>query len=158
MKLEAPHPLEIGECIERNTLNQSEVFNDIFLGFKRKMSILRRQDLIVEGFASIFRQAKYFTINIGGRVTSNYNKDQIFIELPFTTNFEIFIHDPTFFTLNFIPVAVPKLYRGILVNETKNFVYPMVMTEVQELDLLQDPCTMDKKYNFQVISVCKYKY
>ena len=146
------------ECIERNSFNQSEVFNNIFLGFKRKMSVLGRQDLIVEGFASILRQAKYYTLNFGGRLTSNYDKDQIFIELPYTTNYEIFIHDPTFFTLNFIPVAIPKVYRGILVNETKNYAYPMVMTEVQELDLPQDPCNMDKQYNFQVIHGCKLEY
>ena len=89
-------------------------------------------------------------------MTSNYDKDQMFIELPYTTNYEIFIHDPTFFTLNFIPVAIPKLYRGTLVNETKNYAYPMVMTEVQELDLPQDPCNMDKRYNFQVIPVFVY--
>lgn len=118
------------------------------------MSILRRQDLIVEGLASIHKQAKYFTINFGGRLTSNYDKDQIFIELPYTTNYEILIHDPNFFTLNFIPVAIPKVYRGTLVNETKNYAYSMLMTEVQELDLPQDPCNMDKKYNFQVIPVC----
>ena len=108
----------------------------------------------MEGFASIFKQAKYFTINFGGSVTSNYDKDQMFIELPYTTNYEILIHDPTFFTLNFIPVAIPKLYRGTLVNETKNYAYPLVMSEVQELDLPQDPCNMDKRYNFQVIPVC----
>ena len=150
--------MKMEECIERNTFNQSEVFNDIFLGFKRKVSILRRQDLIVEGFASINRQAKYFTVNIGGCVTSNYNEDQIFFELPFTTNYEILIHDPSFFTLNFIPVAIPKLYRGTLVNETKNYAYPMVMTEVQELDLPQDPCNLDEKYNFQVHLFVNAKY
>ena len=118
---------------------------------------MRRHGLIVEGFASIIRQAKYFTVNIGGTVTSNYNEHQIFFELPLTTNYEILIHDHTFFTLNFIPVAIPKLYWGTLVNETKNYAYPMVMTEVQELDLPQDPCTVDNKYNFQVdYIVCTY--
>ena len=154
----SPH-LKMEECVERNILNQSEVINDVFLGFKRK-SILGRKDLVLEGFANVIpeSQAKFFTFNLRDRITPNWDEDQIFIELPYSTNFEIFIHDPTFFTLNYIPVALPTLYLRVMVNQSESHYYTMVMTEVEELDVAQDPCNRDEKYNFQVKSIFKCKF
>ena len=93
---------------------------------------------------------KYFTINFGNRVGPNFMEEQIFIELHINNNYDIFVHDPKFFTLNYIPTALPSLFRTILVNETVNHYYKMIMTEVEELDLNEDPCEKDEEYNFQV--------
>ena len=35
-------------------------------------------------------------------------------------------------------------------NKTVNHWYPIVMAEVKELNLPQDPCNDDEEYNFQV--------
>ena len=93
---------------------------------------------------------KYFTINFGNRVGPNFMEEQIFIELHINNNYDIFVHDPKFFTLNYIPTALPSLSRTIFLNKTVNHYYKMVMTEVEELDLTDDPCEKDEEYNFQV--------
>ena len=114
------------------------------------MSILGREDLIVEGFATIGSRAKYFTLNVGDRIGPDYRKDQLFVELCRNNNFEVFVHDPRFFTFNFNPVVLPVLSRLVLVNKSESHYYSMVMTKIEELNLLQDPCNKDEKYNFQV--------
>ena len=148
--------LSIDECIEEETVTQSEVINDVFLGHQGK-SLLGRKGLVKEGLAMFVNQVlgkyftlKYFTINFGNRVGLNFMEEQIFIELHINNNYDIFVHDPKFFTLNYIPTALPSLFRTILVNETVNHYYKMVMTEVEELDLKDDPCEKDEEYNFQV--------
>ena len=140
------------ECIDKNTVNQSEVINDVFLGWEtNRVSILGRKELIVEGFTStILSRAKYFTINVGDKIGPDYRKEQLFIEIFYNNNFDLFVHDPRFFTLNYIPVAFPALQRTVVVNKSESHFYTMVLTEVYELDLTQDPCNKDEKYDFQV--------
>ena len=121
------------------------------------MSLLEKEDLIDEGLATITSRAKYFTINVEERIGPDYRKEQLFIELSCNHNFEIFVHDPRFFTLNYIPVAFPALQRTLLVNTTESHFYAMVMTEVDELDLAQDPCNQDKEYNFQVSQLISHQ-
>ena len=145
--------LSIDECIEEETVAQSEVINDVFLGHQRR-SLLGRKGLVKEGLAMLVNQKyfilKYFTINFGNRVGPNFMEEQIFIELHINNNYDIFVHDPKFFTLNYIPTALPSIFRTILVNESVNHYYKMIMTEVEELDLKDDPCEKDEEYNFQV--------
>ena len=137
------------ECIDKNSFNQSELINDIFLGWNR-VSVLGREDLIVEGFAAIGRRAKYFTVNVGDKIGPDSHKDQLFLELFYNNDCDIYVHDPRFFTLSSIPDALPALKRQILVNKTESHFYTLVMTEIEELDIAQDPCNNDEKYNFQV--------
>ena len=111
-----------------------------------------REDLIVEGLYPHFSgRAKYFTINVGDRIGPDYNKDQIFLELYRNNDkYDIFVHEPRFFTLSYNPVALPTLYRTVAVKNSESHLYPMVLIEVEELNLPEDPCNKDEKYNFQV--------
>ena len=112
------------------------------------MSLLGREGLIVEGLApSTSERAKYFTINVGDRIGPDYQKDELFVALN-SYFYEVFVHDPRFFTLNWIPVAFPALSRW---NNFDSHYYSLLLTEVEELNLPQDPCNEDEKYNFQVV-------
>ena len=99
-------------------------------------------------------RAKYFTINVGGKIGPDYQKDQLFLEL-YRNNgkYEIFVHEPRFFTLNYNPVDLPTLSRSVVVDKSENHLYLMIMVEVEELNLPQDPCNEDEKYNFQVVQL-----
>ena len=126
------------------------MINDVFLGWNGS-SLHGRKDLIEEGLApTIESRAKYFTINVGHKIGPDYRKKQLFIEIFYNNNFDLFVHDPRFFTLNYIPVAFPALQRTVVVNKSESHFYTMVLTEVYELDLTQDPCNKDEKYDFQV--------
>ena len=126
------------------------MINDVFLGWDtNRASLLGREDLIIEGLAPfVSNRAKFFTINFGDRIGPDYRKEQLFVEL--FDDFDVFVHDPKFFTVNYIPVALPALQRTIVVNKFESHFYTLVMTEVYELDLTQDPCNTDEKYDFQV--------
>ena len=140
----------IEECIEMNTVNQSELIHDVVIGWAERKSLLRRGVSFVEGLAPLVSRAKYFTINLGDRITPNWKKDQIFFELLYNNDFWFYVHDPKFWVLTWIPVAIPALHESILVNKTANHFYPILMTEVEELNLPQDPCNDGEEYNFQV--------
>ena len=148
--LQNPPYLSIEDCIERNTINKSEVFNKIFLGFKKQKSILGRKGLIVEGLINNFQRAKYFTVDLRDNVTPKFEDDEIFFELLLSGNYDVFIHDPKFFTFTYMPMSVPIIWKALLVNETANYYYQMLMTEVKELDMAHDPCINDETYDFQV--------
>ena len=76
--------------------------------------------------------------------------DEIFFELLLSGIYDVFIHDPKFFTLNYMPVSVPSIWKALLVNETPSYYYQLLMTEVKELDMAHDPCINDETYDFQV--------
>ena len=143
---------EIEECIEKNTVNQSEVIHDVFLGQtpETRVSLLRRKGSLVEGFIPVTTRAKYVTINVVDRITPDYKRHQLILELFFGYDYEVFIHDPKFFIVNWIPVAFPFFYQSINVNKTIKHFFSMVMVDVEELDLSDDPCNTDEDYNFQV--------
>ena len=141
----------IEECIEMYAVNQSELIHDVVFGWgSDRKSLLTRGISFVEGLTPIVYRAKYFTINMGDRITPNWKKDQIFFELLYNNDFWFYVHDPKFWVLTWIPVAIPALHESILVNKTANHYYPIVMTEVEELNLPQDPCNDGEEYNFQV--------
>ena len=50
---------------------------------------------------------------------------------------------------------MPFLFKALLMNETSNHYYQMVMTEMEELDLAQDPCVGDEQYDFKVSHVLR---
>ena len=83
-------------------------------------------------------------------MTPNYDDTQLFFELLQSGNCDALVHDPNFFTFNYLPVSVPTIWKALMVNETLSQVYQMLMTEVQELDRAQDPCIKDETYDFQV--------
>ena len=115
------------------------------------MSLLGREGLIVEGLApSTSERAKYFTINVGDRIGPDFEREQLFVSL-YDNIYDVFVHDPRFFTLNWIPVAFPALARTVAGNKLDSFFYSLLLTEVEELNLPQDPCNEDEKYNFKVV-------
>jgi len=138
----------IEECIETYAVNQSELIHDVVFGFAERRSFLRR-GISVEGLAPLVSRAKYFTINMDDRITPDWQKDQIFFEFLHNNDFELYVHDPKFFAINWIHLTIPALHESILVNKTANRWYPIVMTEVEELNLPQDPCNGGEEYNFQ---------
>ena len=104
---------------------------------------------MIEGLAPFTsNRAKYFTISFGDRIGPDYQKEQLFVEL--FDDFDVFVHDPKFFTVNYIPVALPALQRTVRVNKFESHFYTLVLTEVYKLDLSQDRCNTDDKYDFQV--------
>ena len=87
----------IEECIEMYAVNQSELIHDVVFGWgSDRRSLLKTGISFVEGLAPIVNRAKYFTINMGDRITPDWNKDQIYFEFLYNIDFELYAHDPKF--------------------------------------------------------------
>ena len=135
------------KCLEQKTYNQSESLNDVILGFQNKESLLDQDSLVIEDFTNVWT-GRYYTLNISRKLGQNDNLDQLFISL-YSTKYRIWIHDPNFFIINENPSSLPALMKIVEPNKTSSHYYCLTLTEVEELDLPEDPCNTDPDYNFQ---------
>ena len=140
----------IEECITKNTFNQSDVFKDVLLGVKTKKSILT-QNLWSEDF-TVTWAGRTYTLDIPHRIGPNDKVDQLFITFDYEHIKRIYIHDPNFFIQNSNPIGLPSsIYVAqIDPNKSANHYHRLALTEVQELNLAEDPCEESQHYSFQV--------
>ena len=73
----------------------------------------------------------------------------IYLSLCYTYSYRIYIHDPHFFIINDNLSSMPALMKTVTPNKTSSHYYKLILTEVEELDLPEDPCNTDPNYNFQ---------
>ena len=144
---------DIEDCIIQNTFGQKEVFTDVIKGYSVKESLinLTNPSLWTEDFAVSYLGRTY-TIDIPRRIGPDYNADQIFVMFKRGHNKNIFIHDRNYFLPKEESVGIPidpyiKLNPQNLPN---SYYWSIVVTEVEELNVLEDPCNSDHDYNFQV--------
>ena len=92
-----------------------------------------------------------YTMNIPDKIGPNDMTDQLFItfDCKLDKN-KIFIHDPGFFIKNYNPNGIASLNTKVYPKTAKSLFYRFGLTEVQELDVSEDPCNTDINYNFQV--------
>ena len=88
------------------------------------------------------------TLEIERRIGPNDGIDQQFVLLNCGFTYKIYIHDPEYFVSNTNPVGLPTLRLKLNPNQTFNHFYRLALTEVEELDLPEDPCNTDLEYNF----------
>ena len=138
----------IEQCIESNTFNQSEIVNDVLLGMIDKKSLQEEdEDLWIEGFTSS-REGRYYTMHTSQKMEPNDHKFQLFLLLNYNFKYRISIHDKNFFILTY-NVKLPIITFGLNPNESSSHYYNFELTEVEEVDLAEDPCNPDPDYNFQ---------
>ena len=124
------------------------MIKDIVLGHTTKTS-LRKQDNVLTVDFTKSTTGRSYTLNISKTITPNDGQDQIFIMFDYDYIIRIFLHDPSFFVYNFNPIGLPTLSLWIDPNKTTNNYHWLTITEVEELDLPEDPCINDLHYNFQ---------
>ena len=71
---------------------------------------------------------RYFTLNLGKRITPNYVDDQIFLHLRRRTNFTIFIYHSNFFLLNSNILSFPMIIKDVS-SSMGNHYWNLAMTE-----------------------------
>ena len=106
---------------------------------------MNQEGVVTEDF-TVPPAGRYYTINILKKIGPNYMVDQLFVVL-FNINYRIWIHDPNFFIITENPTFVPALLKVLEPNRTSSHYYCLTLTEVEELDIPEDPCNSD--YNFQ---------
>ena len=126
------------------TYNASETFYDVLVGSKNRESLLNATNGVSTEFARI-KEGRYYSFNVTKKVGP---ADQIYIALKYEFIHQIFIHDPNYFILSYNP-SIGSIMRIVNPNVSTNHYYNLIMTEVEELDLAEDPCNTDPDYNFQ---------
>ena len=137
---------ELVECINRKAFNRTEVVSDAIIGFISKTSLGWLEDLTeMEEFG------KTYTFDINRNIGTDWRTDQIFLLFGFDLVYDIFIHDPNFFILNYNPNGLPSLYIKIQPNASFNHYNKLSLTEHHEMNSGGDPCEEDPAYSFQVV-------
>lgn len=142
---------DIESCIIQNTLEQNEVFTDVIKGYMLRESLMNLTDPVVwsEDFTASWIGRTY-TINIPHTIGPDHS-DQLFLTLDREFQKNIFIHDPKFFLPKTRPVGIPVgPYIKLRPQNTPNHFYSLPVTEVEELDVSEDPCNLDWDYDYQV--------
>jgi hypothetical protein len=138
------------QCVNEETYDRTEFMEDAFLGYAgSSRSSLMNNSLWTEDL-SYMDLGRSFTANFNwaGSIC-NQSQDQLSLFLNKTLLYNIYIHDPDYFLVNYNPVGLPSLYLTINPTKSFNFYETMVMTEHHEMNLPSDPCVEDTSYNFQ---------
>ena len=135
----------LDNCLENTLYNQSDFIHGVELGFTRKLQVTEylREDFVLA------KNGRMFTFDMPHNIGPNYKEDQLFFLLKYDLSYFIHLHDPKFYLGIYNPIFSIERLPEINPNTSDNFFYYPIMTEVEELDLPEDPCNPDPDYNFQ---------
>ena len=138
-------------CIVKHTYNQKEIIKDVVLGYITQKSLLNPTFALTlsENLPSTSWIGRTYTLNIPHAIGPDDTTDQIFVELEKYLSYRIYIHDPSFFVTSTNP-SLPINRMKIDAKTSPNYYYRLALTEVQELDIPEDPCNTKHDYSFKV--------
>ena len=151
-------------CVDNETYSQSDVFSDVLLGYSKKLSLMNLTNMWRKDYQS-YRLGSILTFNFPLSVGPNIFNDRLIFELSYALTYRFFIHDPRYFVITWNNAYFPVSFLSISPNKTNNFVVKFDLVEVmkmlystflcmhdvyqvEELDIPEDKCDMDKNYNF----------
>ena len=128
---------DIQRCILDGTYNLSDVVKSAHIGYKVNESLME-SSLWREDF-TITPYGRYFTLNIGKRITPDYAVDQIFLHLHQKFNYKIFIYHQKFFVPNTNILSFPVIIKDASSSMGSHY-WNLAVTERFELNHPNDPC------------------
>ena len=138
----------VDRCINDKTFNETELLHDFMLGFSARESLMTNDHITIEDFTSTWNGRSY-TLNTSRRISPNDEIDQLYIVLNSSKIYVVFLHDDDYFFMNSNPEGLPSIMLKIDPRSTASIFYRLDLTEVEELDLPEDPCNTDPDYHFQ---------
>ena len=139
---------DIEGCIETKTFNRSEMVKDVLMGYMTRKSLVNENNPWIEDFTRS-RRGRCHTLNIPQRIGPNGNEERLFLLLSHDLVYQIFIHDPDYFVMNSNPVGLPTIMKKLNPNTSTSHYYRLSVTNMEELNVPDDPCNPDSSYNFQ---------
>ena len=134
----------VTDCIIEKTFNRTDFIYDVYLGYP---SIKKFDMNFTEDF-TVSSAGRMYTFLLQNKITDNYRKHYLDLRLNKWFINTVMVHDPKFFILNLNPFGLPTI-EAVLRANSNNVYYQLILTEVEELDLPEDPCNTDPDYNFQ---------
>jgi hypothetical protein len=135
-------------CIEENSNGKSDSLVDVLLGLKKQHSLTTEQHL-KEEFA-MPSSGRYYSLDLVPlKLSPDDEEHQLLLLLSYHYTYSILIHDPKFFFGFYNPSFPMVRESAVNPNSTSNYYHYLIVTEMNELDLPEDPCNPDPGYNFQ---------
>ena len=122
----------VEECIDDHTYSRSNALKDVLWGFDPNNSILS-DGLIGEDFTMMW-QGKFFSFYAQKTMVADddgIDGTRLSLVLGFGLTFQIFIHDPDFFEINYRPIF-PVVLKTFNPEIDYNHYYNLALTEVRE--------------------------
>ena len=116
-------------CIDNGTYGQSDVFNDVLLGYHQKLSLMNLTDLWRKDYLKT-SQESIFTFNFPFSVGPNLFNDRLIFELSYALHYRFYIHDPKYFVITWNDAYFPVTFLGSKPNTTNNFYIKFDLVEV----------------------------
>ena len=122
----------VEDCIKDHTFGRSDVVKDVLWGYNPNNSILT-DNLIHEDFTMEW-QGKFFALDLQRTMVfddDGVNGKRLSLVLGGSgLTFQVFIHDPNFFEMNYKPIF-PVILKTINPATDFNHMYNLVLTEVR---------------------------
>ena len=138
----------IEKCIENKTFDWKTTIRDIHMGIKKFKVSLMDENLWTEDFTVGF-EGQYFTLTIPRKLTTEWRQDQIYLDLNPNLIYDVYIHEASYFIINSHSFGLPVCHKEIT-TANRNRYFELILTEHEILNLPEDPCEVDKNYDFQV--------
>ena len=135
------------DCIEEQTYDQSEILKSVSQGggiFSKPLKASWTED-----FTHNYPGRQY-TLQIPGilRIGRYQFNDLIRISFEPDLVYSLFVHDPKYFYISRNPETAPPSVHKIVVPDRLPYYYRLGLTEVEHLNLPNNPCNEDPDYNF----------
>ena len=137
----------IVSCIEQETYNLSDITERgaIIKGYSDKV----KDPNWTEDFSHTYA-GRTFTLDPSMKLRPfSWSENKLRIGLKINLNYEIYIHDPKFFYVTRNPEPGHPSFRDDINSEKLPYVYAFALTEVEEINVPDDPCNEDSEYNFR---------
>ena len=101
----------------------------------------------------IYTAGRTYTLNITEKIRVGHsmstNPLRIVLEKKENLHYDIFIHDPKYFYVSRNPNPGHPSVRKHVNPEMLPYAYPFTLTEVEELNVPDDPCNPDPSFNYR---------
>ena len=116
-------------CVDNETYGQSDVFNDVLLGYHQRLSLMNLTNLWRKDYLRT-PQGSIFTFNFPLSVGPSLYNDRLIFELSYALQYRFYIHDPKYFVITWNDAYIPVTFLDSKLNTTKNFYIKFDLVEV----------------------------
>ena len=135
-------------CIENKTFDWKTTVRDIHIGIDEFKVSLMNENLWTEDLTVGF-EGRYYTLTIPRKITTEWRQDQIYLDLNPNMIYDVYIHETNYFIINSHSFGLPLCHKEITPDPRGRY-FELILTEHDVLNLPENPCEVDKNYNFQV--------
>ena len=139
--------LTIEECIKEDSIGLNEFLEDVRFGDDPNVSTSVLNSSFLKEDMAVTAWGHHFTFT-NFKVMTQDDEDCLKFVLSKKFAFNVYVHDPDFFFLNFNPLGPPTNSWNFNGESVTSFYQELVLTKQKKLNLDRKPCEEDPAYSF----------